>query len=104
MADQKVYMLNAFWFKPDGGFERYKDYMSDVLPMIEEAGGQKLKSLIPTRSLVGEFDADLMYFVEFPSWAAYRSFANSASYHKVAYKLRDAVDKSMLIRCDRPEK
>ena len=100
----KIYMLNAFWFKPDGGEERYNDYMKDALPLIEEAGGQKLRSLVPVRALVGEFDADLMYFIEFPSWSAYRGFANSSAYHKIAYKLRDAVEKSLVIRCERPQK
>jgi len=77
---------------------------SFALPLIEEAGGQKLRSLVPVRALVGEFDADLMYFIEFPSWSAYRGFANSSAYHKIAYKLRDAVEKSLVIRCERPQK
>lgn len=101
---EKIYMLNAFWFKPDGGRELYKEYMKDALPLIEEAGGKKLRSVVPERALVGEFDADLMYFVEFPSWGSYRGYANSPEYHKIAYKLREAVEKSLLVRCARPEK
>jgi len=101
---EKIYMLNAFWFKPEGGRELYKEFMKDALPLIEEAGGKKLRSVVPERALVGEFDADLMYFVEFPSWSAYRGYANGSQYHKIAYKLREAVDKSILIRCVRPEK
>ena len=97
-------MLHAYWFKPNGGKDAYDQFMKEVLPLIEKAGGQKLRSVVPERALVGEFDADLMYFVEYPSWAAYRGFANSSQYHKVAYKLRDAVDKSLLVRCARPEK
>jgi len=101
---EKVYMLNAFWFKLNGGRELYDEYMKEALPLIQEAGGKKLRSVIPERALVGEFDADLMYFIEFPSWGAYRSYANSPQYHKIAYKLREAVEKSLLIRCVRPEK
>jgi len=97
-------MLHAYWFKPDGGEKLYYEFMNDVLPLIEEAGGQKLRSVAPERALVGEFDADLMYFVEYPSWDAYRGFANSSEYHKVAYKLREAVEKSLLVRCARPDK
>ena len=103
-STDKIYMLNAFWFKADGGEELYKEYMKEALPLIEEAGGQKLRSLVPERAMVGEMDADLLYFIEFPSWGAYKGFANSAAHHKIAYKLRDATDKTLLIRCVRPEK
>lgn len=101
---KKIYMLNAYWFKADGGKELYKEYMSHALPMIEQVGGKKLRSVVPVRALVGEFDADLVYFVEFPTWDDYRSYANSASYHKIAYLLKDAVEKSLVVRCERPEK
>ena len=98
----KIYMLNAFWFKEDGGEALYKEYMQEALPLIHDVGGKKLRSVVPVRTLVGEFDADLVYFIEFPSWEAYKGFANSAPYHKIAYKLREAVDKSLVVRCERP--
>jgi len=98
----KIYMLNAFWFKEDGGEALYKEYMLEALPLIHDAGGKKLRSVVPVRTLVGEFDADLVYFVEFPSWDAYKGFANSSAYHKIAYKLREAVEKTLVVRCERP--
>ena len=99
---RKIYMLHAYWFKPEGGKELYKEFMSEALPLIDQAGGKKLRSVVPERALQGEFDADLMYFVEFPSWENYRGYANSSDYHKIAYKLQEAVDKSLLVRCARP--
>jgi len=99
---EKVYMLHALWFKPDGGKERYQAYMKEALPLLEEQGGQKLRSVNPVRALEGEFDADLVYFVEYPTWEAYRAFANSAAHHRIAFKKKEAVEKSLLIRCERP--
>ena len=101
---EKIYMLHAYWFKADGGEALYKQYMKEALPLIEEAGGIKLRSVVPERALVGEFDADLLYFLEFPSWGAYKGYANSAQYHKIAYKLRDSVEKSIVVKCRKPEK
>lgn len=32
MADEKVYMLNALWFKKDGGAEKYAEYAAAAGP------------------------------------------------------------------------
>ncbi len=97
-------MLNALWFKPDGGEQLYKEYLDLAIPMIEAVGGRKLKSFVPDRAIIGEFDADLVFFIEYPSWQAFRTFANSAEYHAIAYKREEAITNSLLIRCGRPNK
>lgn len=95
-------MLSALWFKPDGGEERYREYMRSVAPLIAKVGGRKLKSFVTDRELIGEFDADLLFFVEYPSWQAFKDVANSAEYHKFAYIREEAVEKQLLVRCSRP--
>jgi len=100
----KIYMLNALWFKQDGGEARYHEYIKAIEPLVSAAGGRKLRSLVPTRGLIGDFDADLMFFVEYPDWDAFKKFANSADYHQVAHMREEAIEKSLLIRCDRPER
>lgn len=104
MKDQRIYMLNALWFRADGGEQRYREYLKVVSPLIEAVGGRRLKSFAPDRALIGEFDADLVFFVEYPNWEAYKQFANSAEYHKIAYMRTEALENSFLIRCTRPEK
>ncbi len=104
MSDDRIYMLNALWFKPDGGEKRYRDYMRAMTPLMKRVGGRKLKSFVTDRAVVGEFDADLVFFVEYPNWQAFKEFANSADYHKIAYIREEAIEKSLLIRCVRPEK
>lgn len=102
--DLKIFMLNAVWFKPDGGEERYRKYMKAVGPLMRGVGGIKLKGFVPDREIIGEFDADLIFFVEYPDWQAYKDFANSADYHKLAYLKEEALDKSIMVCCKRPER
>jgi uncharacterized protein (DUF1330 family) len=94
-------MLNAIWFKPKGGAAKFAEYLKLLAPLIEGVDGKKLRSMAPTRTLIGEFDADLIYFVEFPSWQAFKQFANTAKYHSLAFMREEAVEKSLLVRCDR---
>ena len=96
-------MLNAVWFKPDGGDALYRKYLRAVRPLIKQVGGRKLKSLVPDRAVVGEFDADLIFFVEYPNWDAYKAFANSSEYHKIAHLRNESVQNSLLIRCTQPQ-
>jgi len=96
-------MLNALWFKPDGGWNRYREYMKAAAPLIKGVGGRRLKSFVADRAVIGNFDADLMFFVEYPSWQAFKDYANSAEYHKIAYLREEAIEKSLLIRCVRPD-
>jgi uncharacterized protein (DUF1330 family) len=98
---KKIYMLNAIWFKPRGGAAKFSEYLKREVPLIEAAGGKKLRSMEPTRALIGEFDADLIFFVEFPSWESFKQFANTAEYHSLAFMRKEAVEKSLLVRCDR---
>lgn len=103
MSDDKVFMLNAIWFKADGGALRYRKYLKAISPLIRKVGGRRLKSFVPDRAVIGEFDADLVFFVEYPDWQAFKNFANSSDYHRIAYLREEAVEKSLLIRCSRPE-
>lgn len=104
MSDKRVYMLNALWFKPDGGRKRYRKYLKKIMPMVEAVGGRKLKSFVPERALIGEFDADLVFFIQYPDWEAFKQVVNSPEYHKIAYLRTEAITNSLLIRCSRPEK
>lgn len=96
-------MLNALWFKANGGEARYRKYMKAASPLMKRVGGRRLKRFVADRAVIGEFDADLIFFVEYPNWQAFKDFANSADYHKIAYLREEALEKSLLIRCVRPD-
>ncbi len=102
MADERVYMWHALWFVPDGGEARYAEYLKLAKPMVEAVGGKKLRSVKPERAIIGDFDADLMFFVEYPNWDAYKKFFSAPEHHKIAYIREEATAKMLLIKCRRP--
>lgn len=97
-------MLNALWFKANGGEQKYREYLRAMTPLVKQVGGRRLKSFTTDRAIIGEFDADLIFFVEYPNWAAFKEFATSPEYHKIAYLREESTEKSILIRCVRPER
>lgn len=102
--DSNIYMFNAVWFKANGGEQRYREYMRAVGPLMRSVGGRKLRSFVSDRDVIGEFDADLIFFVEYPNWQAFKNFANDPAHHKVAYLREEALEKAILVRCVRPER
>lgn len=97
---EKVYMLNALWFKPDGGQAKYQEYGEAVAPFVAKHGGRKLKeTFVPEQALIGEFDADMIFFVEWPSWEAFQKFASDPEFQPVSKIREEAISKSLLIRC-----
>ena len=38
MTEEPIYMLNALWFKKNGGAENYNEYIQAVLPFVAELG------------------------------------------------------------------
>lgn len=101
MPEQKIYMFNALWFKPDGGREKYKEYLKATAPILARYGGRPITpSLKPDMGLIGEFDADLIFVVEYPSWETFKTFTQDPEYQAKALPLREAaITKSLLIRC-----
>lgn len=93
-------MLNALWFKPEGGHEKYKQYMEAVAPLLKKYGGKVHSHFyVPQQEIIGKFDADLIFFIEWPSWEVFITFTKDPDYQPV-YKIReDAITNSLLIRC-----
>jgi uncharacterized protein (DUF1330 family) len=101
MADEKVYMLNVLWFKKDGGAEKYAEYAAAAAPFVEELGGAMLDGFAPDLALIGEWDPDLFFIVEWPSWAAFTKLPENDGYLKIAHLREEALENSLLIRCNR---
>ena len=102
MKDEKpILMFNALWFKPEGGWEQYKIYMEKVKPLLEKYEGRVKDGGIPSKSVIGDFDADLIFLVEYPSWHAFIEFTQDPEYADVRPHREEAIVKSLLIRCDK---
>ena len=104
MPDGPIYMFNALWFKPDGGAEKYRDYLRAAGPIVARYGARQLTpALVPDKAVIGQFDADLVFFVEYPNWDTFKAFIADPEYNEKALPLREAaITRSLLIRCRKP--
>jgi uncharacterized protein (DUF1330 family) len=94
-------MLNALWFVKDGGAEKYAEYGAAAAPFVSELGGRMLDGFAPDLSLIGEWDPDLFFIVEWPSWDAFMKLPENDGYKKIAHLREEALENSLLIRCKR---
>ena len=93
-------MLNALWFKPDGGAESYAEYGEAVAPLLEGVGAEMLLPPLPvTQTLEGGFDPDLILLVRYPSKDAFNDMWRTDAYSKIAHLRTDAITKAVLTRC-----
>lgn len=97
--DEPFLMLNALWYKPDGGKEKYGEYLEATKPFTEKYGSKAMDVCVPEHAHFGEFDADLMFFVWWSSWKVFREFLKDPDYNAVTHLREEAITKSLLIRC-----
>ncbi len=97
--DEPVYMLNALWFKAQGGKEKYQEYAAAAEPFLAEAGAKVCEKYTPDKQLIGEWNPDVFFVVRYPSKAAFAKMANSPEYEKILRLREEALEKSLLIRC-----
>lgn len=94
-------MLNALWFRKDGGAERYAEYAAAAAPVVARLGGTFVDGYAPDLALIGEFDPDVLFFVEWPSWDAFTAIGSDPEYLSIGHLREEALDRSLLIRCRR---
>ena len=99
MSDEPIYMLNVLWFRPETGARRYKEYLAAAAPISARYGARKLDSYVPERSIIGEFDADLVFVVEWPSRASFENFVNDSEFQAIRHLREEAITNSLLVRC-----
>ena len=99
MSDNRVYMLNVLWFKTGAGEARYAEYLKAAAPIVSKYGGKKLGAYQPETALIGELDADLVFFVEWPSWEVFQTFISDPEFVAIRHLREEALSKSLLIRC-----
>lgn len=92
-------MLNVLWFKPEGGAARYRDYLRAAAPLLAKYGGRKLASYVPEEAIIGKFDADLIFVVEWPSRESFDAFVNDPEFLRVRPLREEAIRDSLLIQC-----
>jgi len=101
VSEDKVYMLNALWFRPEGGAEKYAEYSAAATPFVEKLGARFLEGFTPEMSLIGDWSPDLFFIVEWPSWEAFLKLPQDPGYQAIAHLRDEALVDSLLIRCKR---
>lgn len=97
--DQSIHMLNAVWFRKDGGIEKYMEYGAAVRPLLKKAGAEVGTNYVPEAALVGEWDPDMVFIVRYPSQAIFDAMFQSPEYEKIRHLREEALEKSLLISC-----
>ena len=97
--DEPIFMLNALWFKKDGGLKKYMEYGAAIAPLFKAAGAEVKDNYSPEESLVGDWDPDAFFVVRYPNKAAFMTMVSSPEYAKVKHLREEALDNSLLVRC-----
>jgi uncharacterized protein (DUF1330 family) len=99
--DASFSMLNALWFNEEGGAEKYGEYLEAAAPFVAKHGGTAGDAYIPTQAIIGTFDADLVFFVNWPNEAAFTGLLSDPGYQAISHLRGEAITDSLLIRCDK---
>lgn len=97
--NEAIYMLNALWFKENGGREKYLEYGAAIAPLLEKAGAEVNPNYYPEEEIIGEWDPDVFFLVKYPNKAAFDAMITSPAYKEIMHLREEALDKSLLIRC-----
>ena len=97
--DKRFFMLNVLWFKPDGGADKYHEYLRAAGPFVAKHGGKSDGAYVPEANIIGKFDADLVFFVEWPNQKAFTEFIQDPGYRAVSHLREQAIRDSLLIHC-----
>lgn len=101
MSNQPIFMLNALWFKADGGAARYQHYLREAGKVMQALaiGARMHQPLTPEIALIGSWDPDLFFVVEYPGRAAFDRLIHSPEYNAIKTLRDEALEKSLLIQC-----
>lgn len=96
--DESFHMFNALWFKEDGGAAKYNEYLAAAGPFVTKHGGKSDASYMPEQAVIGTFDADLVFLVEWPSQEAFTNLIQDPGYQAISHLRAEAITDSLLIR------
>ena len=99
--DASFFMFNALWFKEEGGAAKYGEYLQAAGPFVVKHGGKSDATYSPAQALIGEFDADLVFLVEWPNFAAFTGLIQDPGYQAISHLREEAIRDSLLIRFDK---
>ncbi len=97
--DKPIYMLNVIWYKPNGGEKKYQEYLLAAGPIAIKHGAKRQELYIPEKDIIGDLNADLIFVVKWPNEKSFLGLISDPAYLKVSHLRKEAISKSLLIRC-----
>lgn len=95
-----IVMLNLLAFEPDGGADRYGEYVVATAPMLERVGGRLLTAYKPAPTLIGDDDWDLVALVEYPTRGAFLEMIGSEEYQAITHMRTESLRRAALVPLD----
>ena len=97
-SEQPVVMLNLLRFRPDGGRERYLEYLSMAAPLVERYGAEILYAGYGDAALAAEPGQawDAVALVRYPTRRAFADMIADPEYHKADPVRLSALDEAVL--------
>lgn len=89
-------MLNLLKFRPDGGRERFGEYMAESAPCTGRAGARLVYAGECGEMVIGNEDWDLLVVVEYPTAGAFTSMIRSDEYQAVVHLRQESLVRSVL--------
>ncbi len=98
-SDDRIYMSNALWFKPDGGAEKYAEYVPAAGPIMSRLGARIAEAYEPDLALIGDWEPNVFLLVELPDFEAFSQLLVDPQYREIAHLREAGLERSLLIRC-----
>lgn len=83
-AERMFCMLNALWFDGEAGAAHYAEYAAAAAPFVEKYGGRLVASYAPELALIGTWNPDLFFVVEWSSWESFQRRPADPGYQAIA--------------------
>ena len=95
---ESFHMFNALWFEEGGGAAKYNEYLAAAGPFVAKHGDTSDASYVPEGAVIGAFDANLVFLVEWPSQEAFTNLIQDPGYQAISHLRTEAITDSLLIR------
>ncbi|WP_442681216.1 DUF1330 domain-containing protein [Sphingomonas sp. ASY06-1R] len=95
---QPIFMINLLRFAPDGGRERYRDYLTRIAPIVLWHGGAIRFAGESLHAVCAEFKQawDAIALISYPSRSAFANLIDDPDYAAAETLRRDALQDAVL--------
>ena len=101
MDDESFVLMGALWFRPDGGAEKYDEYLAAAKPFADKHGLGPNNEYVPVETIRGDLTPDLVFFNEHPSEEGFTALRQDPGYRAVVALREEAVERQYVLKLRR---